>query len=74
MDIKDSRKQESDLLEFCKIPRSRREITDYLGIKTVFYAMQKYVQPLLEEGKLTMTMPDKPKSHGQRYVTENPDN
>ena len=74
VDIKDSRKQESDLLEFCKIPRSRREITDYLGIKTVFYAMQKYVQPLLEEGKLTMTMPDKPKSHGQRYVTENPDN
>ena len=47
-----------DLLFFCSIPRSRKEITEYLGISTVFYAMQHYVQPLLESGELIMTMPN----------------
>ena len=57
-----------DLLYFCRIPRSRKEITDYLGISTVFYAMQHYVKPLLESGELIMTMPNKPRSRNQKYV------
>ena len=58
-----------DLLRFCLTPRSRKEIADYLGIKTVFYVMQQYVQPLLKSGRLEMTIPDKPKSRNQRYRT-----
>lgn len=58
---------EPDLLAFCKTPRSRQEIADYLGVKTVFYVMQHYVKPLLESGQLAMTMPEKPKSRNQRY-------
>lgn len=58
------------LLEFCRTPKTRREIADYLGINTVFYAMQHYVQPLLENGKLEMTIPEKPKSRNQKYVTK----
>ena len=46
----------NDLLAFCAIPRTRKEITEYLGISTVFYAMQHYVQPLLASGDLIMTM------------------
>ena len=57
------------LLDFCKTPRSRSEIADFLGVKTVFYVMQRYVQPLIAEGKLEMTMPDRPKSSYQRYKT-----
>ena len=33
------------------------------------YYMSKIVQPLLDAGKLGLTMPDKPKSSKQRYVT-----
>ena len=65
------------LLDFCKTPRSRSEIAEFLGVKTVFYVMQRYVQPLLEEGKLEMTLPDRPKSSYQKFkskVNEQPVN
>ena len=58
-----------DLLDFCKTPRTRQEIADYLGIKTVFYVMQHYVKPLLDSDRLRMTMPDKPKSSKQMFYT-----
>jgi ATP-dependent DNA helicase RecG len=58
-----------DLIAFCQHPRSRQEIADYLEIKTVFYAMSKYVQPLIDAGKIGMTIPDKPKSRKQKYFT-----
>ena len=58
------------LLGFCAVPRSRKEIADYLGIGTVFYATQHYVQPLLASGKLAMTIPEKPKSRNQKFVAQ----
>lgn len=60
---------EKDLLNFCRVPRSRKEIKEHLGISTVFYVMQHYVQPLLESAVLIMTMPDKTKSRNQKYVS-----
>lgn len=57
------------LLDYCKTPRSRKEIADFLGIKTIFYVTQTYIQPLLESKKLRMTLPDKPKSKNQKYIT-----
>ncbi len=58
-----------DLLTFCRTPRSRQEIAAYLGVKTVFYAMQHYVRPLLEAGQLALTIPERPKSRNQKYHT-----
>ena len=58
------------LLEFCKTPRSRKEIAEFLHVGTIFYAMARYVRPLLEQGKLSMTLPDKPQSSLQRFVTK----
>ena len=57
------------LEDFCRTPRSRNEIAEYLGVKTTFYAMQHYVKPLLECGTLAMTIPEKPKSRNQKYYT-----
>ena len=57
------------ILEFCQIPRSRKEIAQYLGLKTVAYATERYITPLLESGKLEMTRPEKPKSTHQKYKT-----
>ena len=57
------------LLDFCKTPRSRKEIADFLKLKTTSYAMQRYVMPLLESGKLKMTNPEHPGSHAQKYYS-----
>ena len=58
-----------DLLDFCRTPRTRQEIADYLGVKTLFYAMSHYIRPLLQDGKLAMTLPETPKSSKQKFYT-----
>ena len=57
------------LLDFCKTPRSRQEIADFLGIRTIYYVTRHYIQPLLDSGKLRMSIPEKPKSRYQKYFT-----
>lgn len=59
---------QTDLLTFCKTPRSRKEIAAFLELSSVSYATTQYVQPLVNAGKLRMTIPDKPKSTKQKYV------
>lgn len=65
----DDVKQESDLVAFCRTPRSRKEICAFLKLTSVTYAMQKHVQPLIDEGLIRMTLPDKPKSSKQKYYS-----
>ena len=55
------------LLSFCRVPRSRKEIAQFLGIKTSYYVTQHYIRPLVEAGKLKMTIPDSPGSPRQKY-------
>ena len=57
------------LLGFCSTPRSREEIADFLEINSVYHAIKKYVKPLLEDGRIAITLPDKPQSSHQRYFT-----
>ena len=56
------------LLDFCKIPRSRDELAMFAG-KSKYYTMAKIVKPLLVSGEIVETIPEKPKSNKQRYVT-----
>lgn len=58
------------LEDFCKVPRSRREIAEYMGM-TQYYVIKNYVEPLIEKGVLAYTIPEKPKSRDQRIVTVN---
>ena len=58
---------EDKIVEFCKEPKSRKEIAEFLEIKTTTYAYSKYILPLLEEGRLGMTIPDIPASRNQKY-------
>lgn len=69
METSDAVESGKNLLEFCREPKTRQEIADYLNIETIFYAMQHYVQPLIVAGKLAMTMPEKPKSRNQKFYT-----
>ncbi len=57
------------LLEFCREPRSRREICDFLGVKSITFAMRMHVRPLVESGRLRLSIPDKPSSALQRFQT-----
>ena len=57
-----------DLLKFCKTPRTRQEIAGFVEL-TQYYAINTLVMPLIEAGKLKMTIPDKPRSRNQKYVT-----
>lgn len=61
---------ENDLLAFCTTSRTRQEIVDFLGIKSTQYAMKRYVEPLVQTGKIILTIPDKPRSKKQRYQTK----
>lgn len=56
------------VLEYCRTPRSRDEITAFVG-QSRYYVMRQYVSPLLSEGKLAMTLPDKPRSTRQKFYT-----
>ena len=60
----------NNLQVFCKTPRTRKEICEYLGLTSVTYAIQRHVMPLVEEGKIKLSIPDKPKSSKQLYYSE----
>ena len=55
------------LVEFCSTPRTRAEIVAFVG-KSKNYVMSQMVSPLIENGKLKMTIPNKPKSPNQKFV------
>ena len=61
---------QGQLLEFCRVYRTRQEIADFFHLKTAAYAMKAYVIPLIEKGMIEMELPDKPKSSKQRYRTK----
>ncbi len=57
------------LLEFCRIPRTRQEIGEFLGLSSTTYAIQTYVNPLVRQGLIRLSVPDKPGSSKQRFTT-----
>lgn len=62
--------EDIDLIRFCKSPKSRKEIAEYLDIKTISFVTKEYIQPLVNTGKLKLTIPDKPKSKNQKYYSD----
>ncbi|WP_455720396.1 Fic family protein [Agathobacter sp.] len=58
------------ILEFCKIARTKKEISEHIGYKNLIYMTRKYIKPLLESGNLVYTIPDKTKSRFQKYLTK----
>lgn len=64
----DSLSQEERILVFCEEPKSTSEIAEYLGYKDK-RGIRKRLNPLLEQGRIAMTVPDKPNSRLQKYIT-----
>ena len=61
---------ENALIQYCSVPRTREELTAFTG-KSRYYTMSGIVQPLIDQGKLLMTIPEKPKSPKQRFIKAN---
>lgn len=56
------------ILDFCREEHSIREIAEMLGYKDR-KSVHKYLDPLLADGSIVRTIPDKPNSSKQKYIT-----
>jgi len=59
------------ILIFCKEEKTVFQIMDYIGYKNRTRFRRDYIKPLVESGKLKMTIPDKPTSKNQKYISAN---
>lgn len=58
----------NEVLAFCERPKSLTEIMAHLGLKHRNNTKSRYIDPLIENGFLEMTIPEKPNSRNQKYV------
>ncbi len=56
------------ILKYCAEPKSMAELLAFLGVKERRTVI-KYLKPLLEEGRIAMTIPEKPNSRFQKYIS-----
>lgn len=68
MEVKLSREKLNALLTYCSDPKSRQEIQDFCGIKSREYFRANILKPMLANGLLRPTIPNKPRSSKQRYI------
>lgn len=57
------------ILEFCKEAKSIPEIMEQFGFDSRTSFRRKYLNMLVKDGRLKMTLPDKPKSKNQKYYS-----
>jgi len=60
---------EIEILNYCLIPRSREELTKKFRFDSSAYFMKTYISPLIEKGRINLTIPEKPKSKFQKYYS-----
>ncbi len=60
---------EQQILNYCITPRSREDLAEKFGFEGPSYFMKTYIYPLISEGKIKMTLPEKPKSKYQMYYS-----
>ena len=66
MRMKLSNKQK-DIINYCSVPRSSKEILERAGISNHSKNREKYVTFLVEAGYLEMTNPENPTASNQKY-------
>ncbi|MBP3200042.1 MAG: putative DNA binding domain-containing protein [Lachnospiraceae bacterium] len=59
---------EEKIINYCVKPRTRQEIVDYMNL-SYFYIINVLLKGLIEKGKIELTIPDKPRSAKQRYIS-----
>lgn len=61
---------EEQILQLCKTEKSLKEIAQHFGYKDVYKFKNNYINKLIEQDKLQMTIPNKPKSRNQKYISK----
>ena len=61
--------QEQDILDFCKEAKTLKEITSNFGFKDIATFKKNYINPLLENGLLQLTIPEQPRNRNQKYIS-----
>ena len=67
-DLSDKQKE---VLAYCIIARSSREILEHIGVTNHTKNRERFVNYLVDEGYLERTIPDSPNSPQQKYVVKN---
>jgi predicted HTH transcriptional regulator len=60
--------KELDIVNYCTVPRTSKEILARVGVSYHSKNLAKYVKSLVSKGFLKMTIPDKPNDPNQKYV------
>ena len=58
---------QKDIVNFCSIPRTAKEIMDRLGVYNQSRSRKRYIQPLLDLGVLEMINSENPQASNQKY-------
>lgn len=66
--ISDIKLNQDKLVAFCGVPRSRADMMKFLGMTSRKHFAENYMEPLLDDGRIKMTIPEKPSSPKQKYV------
>jgi len=61
--------KKTNLLKFCTTPKSLDEMQKHIGITSRAYFRNNLLKPLIDKQLLKMTIPEKPRSHYQKYLT-----
>jgi helix-turn-helix protein len=61
--------REKKILEFCREPKSSREILDFTGVSYHSKNMNNYITSLIDAGYLYYTNPENIKYSNQKYFT-----
>ena len=64
-------KKQKDIVNFCSVPRTSREILERAGVVYHTKNITKYISSLVSAGYLQMTNPDKPTASNQKYKKAN---
>ena len=67
--IDDPDSREAQIINFCKTPRTRKELAQFLGLSSASYAIKTYIQPLIDKGAIKLQIPDRPASPNQKYYS-----
>ena len=64
-------KKQKDIVNFCSVPRTSREILERAGVVYHTKNIAKYITSLVAAGYLQMTNPDNPTASNQKYKKVN---
>ena len=63
--------KQRDIVNFCLVPRTTKEILDRIGVSMHSKNRERYITSLVAAGYLQMTNPDTPTASNQKYTKVN---